>query len=119
MTRTNGILVGALIGTMLAPPVLAAAADKDCLQHNRMVSWRAVDENTLVFTDRQMKEYTVEMKNRCEGVTMGGAMLVYETWENLACLDSGVIIHVVAPGLVRGTCSIASVHAGAPDKAPG
>jgi hypothetical protein len=119
MFRKNAILVGALLGATLATPVLAAANDPNCLQHNRMVSWRAIDENTLVFIDRQMKEFTVQMKNSCQGVTNGGATLIYDTWTNLSCLNPGMIIHVVAPGLVRSTCSIASVHAGAPDKGPG
>lgn len=118
MRRKNPILIGALAGVMLATSVLAAA-ENDCLQHNRVVSWRAIDENTLVFTDRQMKQFTVEMRSRCDGATNGGARLVYETWTNLSCLTPGMIIHVVAPGLIRSTCSVASIHAGAPDKAPG
>jgi hypothetical protein len=72
-------LVGALIGCTLATPVLAAAQN-DCLQHNRMVSGRAIDEQTLVFTDLRMKEYTVVMKNRCEGVTEGTARPICDTW---------------------------------------
>lgn len=107
------LLTGALMGAMMATPVLAAT-ENDCLQHNRMVSWRAIDEDTFIFTDRQMHEYTVEMKSRCMGATHPGAQLVFDTWENLACLMPGMIVHVVAPGLVRSSCAIGAVHAGAP-----
>jgi len=118
MIRKNAILVGALAGAMMATPVLAAA-ENDCLQHNRFVSWRAIDEDTFVFTDLRMREYTVKMASRCFGATHPGARLVFQTWTNLGCLNPGLIVDVVAPGLVRSTCSIGSVHAGAPDKAPG
>lgn len=112
MLKKNAVLVGAIAGVLMATPVLAAAQDA-CLQHNRVVSWKAVDGRTLVFTDRFMKQFTAEMKDTCEGITRADAKIVYETWENLQCLQSGLIIHVVAPG-IRGTCAIGSVHAGAP-----
>jgi hypothetical protein len=112
MLKKNAVLVGAIAGALMATPVLAAAGD-NCLQHNRVVSWKALDEHTLVFTDRFMRQYTAEMKEACEGITRGDAKIVYETWENLQCLEPGLIIHVVAPG-IRGTCAIGSVHAGSP-----
>jgi len=110
--RGMKMLTGALMAAMIATPVFAAA--NDCLQHNRMVSWRAVDEDTFIFIDREMHQYTVKMNNSCQGATRPGAQLVFQTWENLACLMPGMIVHVVAPGLIRSSCSIGSVHAGTP-----
>jgi hypothetical protein len=111
MLRKYAILVGALVGSISATPVLAV--DNDCLQHNRMTSWRAIDERTFVFMDLRMRMYTVEMKDRCFGATHGDARLVFRTWENLACLMPGMIIDVVAPGIMS-TCAIGAVHAGSP-----
>ena len=118
MLRTNVILSATLSGAMLATPVLAAT-ESDCLQHNRFMSWHAVDENTLIFSDRFMKPYTVKMENGCLGVTRGDAHFDFVTWQDMACLDRSTIIYIVAPGLPRARCFISSVHAGAPESGPG
>lgn len=118
MLRTNAILSGALAGAMLATPVLAAA-QSDCLQHNRFLSWHAVDENTLLFSDRFLKPYTVKIEDGCFGVTRGDAHLAFVTWQDMSCLDRTTIVYVVAPGLPRARCFISSVHAGAPGSGPG
>ena len=104
--------------TMLVTQLLAAAGEA-CLQHNRLQSWRAVDESTMIMTDLQMNQYTVRLKNRCSNLTRPDARLVYRTWENLACLRSGEIFTVAAPGLGAVTCSVAEVEAGPPSTAPG
>jgi hypothetical protein len=109
MLRKNAILVGALSGSISATPVLAVG--NDCLQPNQMTSWRAIDERTLVFMDLRMRMYTAEMKDRCFGATHGDASLVFRTWEDLACLMPGLIIDVVAPGIMS-TCAIGALHAG-------
>ena len=113
MTTRNSILTGLLIGMTLATPVLAQPHEA-CLQHNRMKGWQAVNDHTMVFTDVFDHRYTVRTEPRCEGLDKGGARLVFHTWENLACLQQGQIISVIAPGTGRTTCAIASVTAGAP-----
>jgi hypothetical protein len=118
MSRKTAILAAFVAAITAATPVLAASGDV-CLQHNRIKTWKAVDDRTLVFTDMQDKQYTVHMANACQGVTNGGAILTYQTWTNLGCLDRGNIINVRAPGLIESSCSIASVTAGAPSAAPG
>jgi hypothetical protein len=102
-----------LAATLFATQVLAAGADA-CLQRNRVQSWRAVDNSTMVMTDLQQNQYTVRMKGTCSNLDRPAAHLVYRTWQNLACLQSGDIIGVTAPGLGVVTCSIAGVSAGAP-----
>jgi len=105
----NAPIAGVLIGAMLSTQVLAAS-DEACLQHNRLASWRAVDDSTLEMTDNTMKCYAVHLRNRCIGVTRADAKLVFRTWTNLGCLMPGQIITVTAPGLGPVTCSIADVQ---------
>ena len=104
----NALLTGALMGAMLSTQVLAAS--DVCLQHNRFVSWRAVDDNTLEMTDNNMMRYTVHLGSPCMGVTRADAKLVFRTWTNLGCLLPGEIITVTAPGLGAVTCSVANVQ---------
>ena len=112
MSRSIPILIALLGSTLLATTVLAAT-QTDCLQHNRFQSWRAIDENTLVFTDKMMKPYMVKIESRCLGVTRADAHLIFETWEDMSCLDRSTLMYVIAPGLPRRRCMISSVHAGA------
>ena len=109
----NLLTVCTLAVTLVATQVLAASGDA-CLQRNRVQSWRAVDNSTMVMTDLQQNQYTVHMKGRCSNLARPAAQLIYQTWQNLACLQSGDIIAVTAPGLGVVTCSVAGVQAGAP-----
>ena len=105
----NALLTGALMGAMLSTQVLAAAGNA-CLQHNRFVSWRAVDDNTLEMTDNNIMRYTVHLGSRCMGVTRADAKLVFRTWTNLGCLMPGEIITVTAPGIGPVICSVSGVQ---------
>ena len=111
--RKNLLTVCTLAVTLVATQVLAASGNA-CLQRNRVQSWRAVDDSTMVMTDLQQNQYTVQMKGRCSNLARPAAQLIYQTWQNLACLQSGDIIGVTAPGLGLVTCSVAGVQAGAP-----
>jgi hypothetical protein len=106
-------LVGALMGVMLATPVLAASGDA-CLQHNRILNLRALDDRTVLATDLNNHRFTIHMNAGCIGLDNAGAHLVFRTWQNLGCVDHGDIIGVQAPGLGFVTCSIAGVQAGSP-----
>lgn len=106
-------LVGALMGVMLVTPVLAASGDA-CLQHNRILNLRALNDRTVLATDRNNHRFTIHMNAGCIGLDNAGAHLVFRTWQNLACVDHGDIIGVQAPGLGFVTCSIAGVQAGSP-----
>ncbi len=108
--------VSTLAATLIATQVLAASGEA-CLQRNRLQSWRAVDESTMIMFDIRQNQYTVQMKGRCSNLARPAAILVYRTWQNLSCLQSGDIIAVTAPGLGAVTCSVAGVQAGAPGAA--
>ena len=116
-TPKNALLVGTLAGALLAPQIVAAA-EEACLQRNRLVSWRAIDDSTLEMTDRNMSKYTVRLARRCTPATRTNARLVYRTWTNLSCLRSGEVLTVLAPGGVRATCPVAGVEAPADAPAP-
>lgn len=105
------ILVGALMGVMLASPVLAASGDA-CLQHNRILNMRALDGRTVLATDLNNHRYTIHMNPGCVGLDNAAAHIVMRTWQNLACVDRGDIIGIRAPGLGFVTCSIDRVQAG-------
>jgi hypothetical protein len=111
MKTRNAILVGALMGTMLASPVMAASGEA-CLQHNRILNMRAIDGRTVLATDRNYHRFTIKMNPGCTGLDNAASHLVMRTWQNLGCVDKGDIIGVRAPGLGFVTCSIDSIHAG-------
>jgi len=115
--KTNLFVVSTIAATLVATQVLAAAAEA-CLQHNRLQSWRAVDDITMIMTDNQMNEYTVRLNGRCSNLDRPAAQLAYRTWQNLACLSPGEIITVTAPGMGAVTCSVASVETGSSSTPP-
>jgi hypothetical protein len=104
----TGVLMGAMISTQLL------AAESVCLTRSRLVSARAIDENTIEMVDRQMNRFTVRMERPCANLGQINPTLVYRFWGNLSCLDSSVSINVAAPGRPANNCRVASVEAGAP-----
>jgi hypothetical protein len=117
MTRKNSVVVGALMGAIFATPAMAAAGNA-CLQHNRVWGWRALDQRTVVVTDRNQNRFTIHLQGGCVGLTDGASQLVFRTWQNLSCVGSGDLIGVRSPGVGFVTCSIADVQPGAPAAGP-
>src|SRR3954469_10642416 len=113
MKRKSAVLVGALMGAMLATPVLAASGNA-CLQHSRIWSTRIVDDHTVVVTDRTHNRYTVNVRGACTGLTNGDAVLVFRTWTNLGCVGPGDMLGVRTAGLGFVSCYIDNVQGGAP-----
>jgi hypothetical protein len=110
--KKNAILTGVLIGTILSTQVMAG--EGVCLTRSRLVSARAIDENTIEMIDRQMNRFTVRMQRPCANLAQVGPTLVYRFWGNLSCLDSSVSINVAAPGRAVNTCRVAAVEAASP-----
>jgi hypothetical protein len=119
MKKTNAMLVGALIGSVLATPVLAAAEEKVCLQHNRIYGMRAFDERTIVVTDRTQKRYTVHVGPGCLGLKMADAHFVFRMFTSLSCISAGDVIGVTTPHYGYVPCVVAGVDGGVPAPAPG
>ena len=119
MQTWRNVLIGALIGVSLATPVLAAA-DNACLQNNRIWGWRAVDDRTLIVTDRNYKRFTVHLTGGCFGLDKyAGASLVVRTATSLSCLMTGDRIAFNSPGLGPLTCVVTDTNPGEPSPPPG
>ena len=118
MKTSHVFLVGALMGVSLATPVLAAA-DNACLQNNRIWGWQAVDDRTLIVTDRNYKRFTVHLTGSCIGLNRyAGASLVVRTANNLSCLMTGDRIAFNSPDLGPLICVVTDTNPGVPSPPP-
>ena len=118
MKKLHAFLVGALLGVSLATPVLAAA-DNACLQNNRIWGWQAVDDRTLIVTDRNYRRFTVHLTGGCIGLDKyAGASLVVRTATSLSCLAQGDRIAFNSPGLGPLTCVVTDTKPGVPSPPP-
>jgi hypothetical protein len=119
MKRTTTVLIGTLMGATLANPVLATE-DKSCLQNNRIWGWQAVNDRTLIVTDRSYQRYTVGLRGGCVGLDKyAGVELVVITKTSLGCLSPGDMIAFNSPGLGPLSCSVTGVRPGVPTAPPG
>lgn len=119
MKTSHVFLVGALMGVSLATPVLAAA-DNACLQNNRIWGWKAVDDRTLIVTDRNYKKFTVHLTGGCIGLNRyAAASLVVRTSTSLSCLMQGDRIAFDSPGLGPLTCVVTDTQPGEPSPPQG
>ncbi len=103
----NNLISLLIIGALFAEPAFAGDA---CLQHNRAKSWRAVDDQTMVYSDRQFRDFTVTFRRPCRNLTLGNAVLINRHWRGLMCLAPGHSFHVTAPGRSAATCVVDSVQ---------
>jgi hypothetical protein len=109
MKGKNTGLIGLLAGIMLATPVLAAAQDA-CLRHNRIWTWRALDDRTVIVTDRSQNRYAVRMSPGCLGITDGTASLIFRPSMQLGCIGPGDLLGVRTAAFGFISCSIRSVQ---------
>ena len=109
MARKHASLIGVLIGVTVATPVWAAAQDA-CLRNNRILTWRAVDDRTVLVTDRSQNRYTVHMSPGCLGLRDGTASLIFRPATELGCIGPGDLLGVrtAAHGFI--SCSIRGVE---------
>ena len=119
MRSMKRLLVGVLMGVNLASPVLAAE-DKACLQNNRIWGWQAVNDRTLIITDRSYERYTVNLRGGCVGLgNHAGVKLMVRTKTALGCLSAGDMVAFESAGLGPLSCFISGVRAGVPAAQPG
>ena len=115
------LVIGILLGVSVASPVLAAE-EKACLQNNRIWGWNAVNDRTLIVTDRTYNKYTVNLSGGCINLSQyTGVNLLFRTKTSLGCVTPGDQVAFNSPGLGRQSCFVNSVSAGtAPaDAGPG
>jgi hypothetical protein len=109
MKMTRVVIGGVLMAATLASPVLAA--ESACLQSNRVWGWQAVDDRTLIVTDRNYKRYTVRLTGGCIGLDKyAAAPLVVQARTSLGCMGQGDRIGFQAPGLGPLTCTVTEVQ---------
>ncbi|HEY4264808.1 MAG TPA: DUF6491 family protein [Micropepsaceae bacterium] len=108
MNTKRVLVTGVMMGATLASPVLAA--ENACLQSNRVWGWQALDDHTLIVTDRNEKRYTVHLTGGCVGLDKYAASaLVVSTRTSLGCIGQGDRIAFRAPGLGPLTCVVTNV----------
>jgi hypothetical protein len=112
MCGKRAALTGLLLGIMCATPLLAAAEDA-CLRHNRILTWRAIDDRTVLVTDRSRNRFTVHMNPSCLGLTDGTASLIFRPAVQLGCIGPGDVLGVRTAAFGFISCSIRGVETAA------
>jgi hypothetical protein len=80
-----------------------------------MFSVQALDERTLVATDRLKNAYTIHMAGTCGGLWKGTSALGFHVQgSELSCIRRGDRITYPIPGAGRVSCYVGGVTAGAP-----
>jgi hypothetical protein len=109
MTSFRAIVAGLLIGATLASPVLAA--EEACLQANRVWGWQALNDRTLIVTDRTYNRYTVRLSGGCINLAQNTSQqLVFRTKTSLGCVSAGDRVAFNSPGLGPLTCFVNAVE---------
>jgi len=109
----SATLAVTLVAMNLVTPVLAA--ENACLQNNRIWGWQAVDDRTLIVTDRTYRRFTVHLTGGCIGLgKYAAASLIVRTSTSLSCLTTGDRIGFNSPGLGPLTCGVSDVRPGVP-----
>jgi hypothetical protein len=108
----NTLLTGVLVGTMLSTQVLAG--ESTCLTRNRLMSSRALGDNTIEMIDRNMNRFIVRTQNCPNLNDLNATIILGRSWRNLSCLNSTVTLNVAASGRGVNGCRVASVEAGSP-----
>ena len=84
--------------------------ERACLQNNRIWSWNAVNERTLVVTDEYYRPFLVRLTSGCVGLTNATVALQFNTWTNLGCLEKGDRVSFRDPLLGFLTCTVTEVQ---------
>lgn len=114
MNLTKIVIAGLLIGVNMSSPVLAASGET-CLQNNRIWGWQAVDERTLIITDRNYRRFTVRLSGGCVNLDKyAGVALAVRTKTSLGCLTKGDRVIFNAPALGPLNCVVTDVESGVP-----
>jgi hypothetical protein len=108
MKITHLAITGLLLGVMIASPVLAA--ERACLQSNRLRNWKVLDNQTLLITDTSYKNYRVSLSGACIALTDAVRQMVLRPATALGCMNSGDLVRFRSPGRGLVTCSVTNVQ---------
>lgn len=109
----------------LCAAIPASAEEAACVRLQDIRSMEAVDDRTLVVTDRRGEKYSVHMSGPCSGLSIPGVAPTFRPQSELDCLRRGDRVGYNYPGQGLATsvrpvddqevCFIESVAAGAPE----
>jgi uncharacterized protein DUF6491 len=118
--RTCKALLAAILIAATLPAHAAGSEEKACLQSNRIWGWQAVNDHTLIITDRAYRRFTVSLRSGCIGLAdYAGMALTVRTTTSLGCLAQGDMVRFNSPALGRLSCVVSSVRPGVPKEEPG
>jgi len=101
--------------TTAAAQAPQSASPAVCLQNNRIWSWNALDDRTLVVTDRTNQRFIVKLSGGCIQLSVDPILaLRFITKTNLGCLEPGDRVSYRAPALGRLSCFVNEVQPYAP-----
>ncbi len=105
----------ALMSGLALAPTLVMAQDA-CISQKRIFSTQAVDNKTILITDRNKNQFTVHMRGVCGGMWKGTSALGFRVnGGELSCISRGdSISYPIAPYSQRVTCFVDSVTSGPP-----
>ena len=109
MKRKIALMAATLVGGLTASSAFAAD-DRACLQNNRIWSWRAINERTLVVTDLYYRPFLVRLSGGCVGLNNATVALQFNTWTDLGCLRQGDRVSFREPTLGEMTCFVREVR---------
>ena len=93
-----------------AMPVVPAEAQSTCLRNNRIFGWEAMDDHTLVLSDRQRNRYTVRLNGGCLGLRENLHNIAFRTSTSLGCLRPGDRVSFRTSSFGPETCFVQSVE---------
>jgi hypothetical protein len=120
MKRTIYAAALLAMGVGFATPVLAQGTSSQvCLQPIRFYSWKALDNRTVIVTDRLHHDFKLSLAPGCYNIdySLGLGVKSFST-SRLSCVARGD--QVIVPrdaGMPRQTCFIQKVEAYTPDMA--
>jgi hypothetical protein len=98
-----------------AAPAPQNTPSEVCLQNNRIWSWDALDDRTLVVGDVQNHRYLVKLSGGCIQLSVNPTVaLRFITKTNLGCVQRGDMVSYRAPALGRLSCFVDEVQPYAP-----
>ena len=100
-----------VLGLSLVLGTLSAAAQGGvCLRTQQIDNWEALDDRTLIVTDRLDRQYKLGLVGSCTGLQQALFSLGFETFSELSCIRPGDSIRYNDLTFGPERCRITSVE---------
>jgi hypothetical protein len=93
-----------------ALPIAPAEAQSVCLRNNRIYGWDAINDNTLIVSDRQRNRYMVHLNGGCLGLRENLFTVAFRTTTSLGCLRRGDRVSFRSPTFGPETCFVRDIE---------